>query len=75
MEKKTIVPDIEPCNTKMRKRDRIPVHQYDLQGKYLKTYLSMGEAAKAGKTSQSGISKVCKEMKGSAGGFQWRKAN
>ena len=75
MEKKTIVPNIEPCSTKMHKMDRIQVNQYDLLGHYLKTYESISEASKVSKTAQSGISRVCKLMRGSAGGYQWRKAN
>ena len=47
------------------------VCQIDLQGKYLKTYKSLSEAAKAVNGDHSLIGKVCRGIKKTAYGYKW----
>ena len=49
------------------------VIQYDKNGKFVNIFSSITEATKA--TNIQNISKICKEKKGSAGGYQWRYLN
>ena len=53
-----------------------PVHQYGFDGKYIKTYHSIGAAARAIGISHAAISNCISEncSQKSAGGFQWVKA-
>lgn len=53
---------------------KIPVNQYDLQGKYLRTYDSMRAAALAvgSLTAMKQISLCCRGEQGSSKGYQWR---
>lgn len=65
------VPDIEPY-TGAGKKANCPVHQYGLDGKYIKTFPSQYQAEKETKTT--GISLCLSGQSKSAGGFQWRRA-
>lgn len=53
-----------------RKRIRA-VSQYDLDGKSIKRYLSLSEAAKASGVSAGNISNCCKKKRCTAGGYRW----
>jgi len=53
--------------TKKRK-----VNQYDLNGKFIKTFESLTEAAKSAKISRTMILLCCKAMRHSGAGYQWR---
>jgi len=72
MEKKQVVPDIEPV--KANGKSSIPVHQYGLNGKYLNTYKSISDAAKASGAKMNSISDCLRGKMKQTGGFQWRKA-
>jgi len=73
MEKKNLTPaDIEPVRPYNKKN--VSVHQYSLEGKYIKTFRSMNAAANLTKTPCSSIAECIKGKFRTAGGFQWRKA-
>jgi hypothetical protein len=72
MEKKQIVPDIEPV--KNGRKPAIPVHQYSLDGKYIKTFDSIADAQKAMNPHAISIYRAVNGKARSAYGFQWRKA-
>jgi hypothetical protein len=72
METKKLTPaDIEPVTSYKRS---ISVHQYSLDGKYIKTFKSMHAASDATKSPYSSIAECVKGKFKTAGGFQWRKA-
>lgn len=48
------------------------VYQYSLQGVYLGEFKSAAEASRQTKAHNTVICNVCRDLKGSAGGFQWR---
>lgn len=52
-------------------RTTVPVSQYTLQGKFIKTYPSIKEACKAVGISKSCICSCCRGKAKSAGGFIW----
>lgn len=76
MEKKNLTrpPDIAPYDGKPWRKLAIPVNQYGLDGKFIKTFASMSQASKLTKTDINVISLCCKDILKSGGGFQWRKA-
>lgn len=51
-----------------------PVSQYDLTGSFIKTFVSIREAARTIPASKHGISKSCKENHRTSGGYYWRYA-
>lgn len=55
-------------------KNRVPVVQYSIGGKFIREWNSAKEAGKALDIIQSSITHVCKKDHGSvcAGGFQWR---
>lgn len=65
-------PDIEPYSP--RSLEKISVHQYGLDGKYIQTFSSLHEAGKKTKTPASAISRCVQGKAKSANGYQWRKA-
>lgn len=68
------MPDIAPVKRILR--DAIAVHQYTLDGKYVKTFASQGEAARElGKKSSAAISSCSSGKIKTAFGFQWRKSS
>jgi hypothetical protein len=67
------VADIEPYNAG-GKKPKCPVHQYGLDGKYIRTFSSQYEAGKQTGTDSASISLCISGKSKSAGGFQWRKA-
>lgn len=48
------------------------VDKFDLNGKYIETFSSIKEAANINKIYPQNISKVCKNGKGTAGGYIWK---
>jgi hypothetical protein len=73
MEKKNSTPaDIEPV--KIGKKLAIPVHQYTLEGKYIKTFYSIADAQKAMNPHAISVYRAVNGKAHSAYGFQWRKA-
>ncbi len=73
MEKKNSIPaDIEPYNVRSTIKKRL--NQYELSGKYIKTWESIAAAQKA--MSPKGISlyKASKGILKAAYGYQWRVA-
>lgn len=66
------IPDIEPYVS--QRPEKIQVHQYGLNGKYIQTFESIFKASKLTKTNCSGISACINGEAKSAGGFQWKKA-
>lgn len=63
--------DIEPYVS--QRPDKIQVHQYGLDGKYIATFESIFKAYKETKTNPASISACVNDKAKSAGGFQWRK--
>ncbi len=64
--------DIEPCvphNTMKMK-----IHQYDLNGKYIKTYDSIADAQRAMSPRGLSVYRAAKGALKTAYGYQWRKA-
>ena len=74
MEKKNLVPDIEPYVEVKFGRESVPVNCFDLQGHFVKHFNSIVEASKEMKVTSSGIGVCLKKGKGRAGQYQWRKA-
>lgn len=57
----------------LREKSRVkPVNQYNLQGKFMMTYLCINDASRDTEIPQSKISEVCIGNRKTAGGFQWR---
>lgn len=50
----------------------VKVIQYDLNGNFIKEYNSISDAYRKTNVSISGISKVCKGQRKTAGGFVWK---
>lgn len=48
------------------------VYQYSLQGEYLGEFKSVAEASRRLNICNSGICNVCRDLKGTAGKYQWR---
>ena len=48
------------------------INQYSLNGTYIATFKSVSEAARKGFGDQSNISKACKSIVRTEGGYQWR---
>lgn len=71
MEKKQLVPNIEPIATRVTSKKK--VHQYDLSGKYIKTFDSIADAQRAMNPRGLSVYKAVNGMLKSAYGFQWRK--
>ena len=69
--KKQSVSDIAPAKPYKKS---VPVHQYGLDGKFIKTFNSMNEASKITRAPVSSIAECIKGKFRTAGGFQWRKA-
>ena len=57
---------------KIRNAQLIPINQYDLDGKYIKTWQGAREVKEILGIDDSTIRKCCKGIKKSAGGYQWR---
>jgi len=70
--KKQTPADIEPI--KIGRKLAIPVHQYSLDGKYIKTFDSIADAQKAMNPHAISIYRAVNGKARSAYGFQWRKA-
>ena len=68
--KESAVLKIQACN--LRDGHCKPVSQYAFNGLFIKEYSSISEAARETNIDYSGIYGVCKRLKPSAGGFQWR---
>ncbi len=71
--KKKVVADIEPVTT--FSTQKIPVNQFGLDGKFIKTFESI---SKASNTLNINYASICLCLKGktkTAGKFQWRKVN
>lgn len=61
---------------KIRKLKNKKVTQYDLEGNFIKTYLSVKQAGKENNISSSMISNCCNKIKNkTAGGFLWEWSN
>jgi len=54
------------------KRKLRSVNKYSVWGYFLRTYYSISQAERETNISSSRISSVCKNEKGTAGGFMWR---
>lgn len=67
-------PDIEPYLGKPCIKGKVPVNQYGLDGKWIKTFESIWDAHKSTHIHTSSISACCKGRYKTAGGYQWRKA-
>jgi hypothetical protein len=50
------------------------VWQYSLDGKFVRSFFSVSEAARSLKTAAGNIFRVLRKGSGSSGGFQWRRA-
>jgi hypothetical protein len=72
MEKTKKVEDIAPVT--VSKWGKKPVNQYGLDGKFIKTFPSVSDAAKQTSVKYLSISRACSGKAKSAGGFQWRYA-
>jgi hypothetical protein len=70
--KKSTPPDIEPV--KAHGKSSIPVHQYSLDGKYIKTFNSIAEAQRAMNPRGLSVYRALNGILKTAYGFQWRKA-
>ena len=57
---------------KIKNAQLIPINQYDLDGKYIKTWQGASEVKEILGIDDSTIRKCCKGIKKSAGGYQWR---
>jgi hypothetical protein len=68
-----VVPDIEPI--KVRGFIGKPIHQYSLEGKFIKTFRSISEATKEYNIKGGALTKCLKGYSKSCKGFQWRFAN
>ena len=71
-EVKSTVPDIEPVEAK--KWTGRAIHQYSLDGKYIKTFPSITAAVKELNIKGGSLSKCLKGQMKSTKGFQWRYA-
>ena len=71
MKKETGIKDIG--SYQVQNHEKIAVRQFGLDGKYLNTFESISEAAKANKTAVAGIWNCLKGKGKSAGGSQWKK--
>lgn len=69
---KQVVKDIEPITVKGIVK--CPVNQYGLDGKFIKPFESVSQAAKETGIQYLSISKCANGKQKTAGGFQWRKA-
>lgn len=70
-------PKCKHIHNPMPKPPRVNTHEirkYDAAGKYLKSYLSVKDAAENENLSVGGISKVIYGERKTAGGFQWRRS-
>lgn len=68
--------NVDPEERKIRallKRSSKKVYQYDLDGNYITSYLSVAEAERATNIPHSSIGDIAKNngLKGQAGGYQW----
>lgn len=68
--------NVDPEERRLRallKRTSKMVYQYDLQGNYIASYLSLAEAERATKIPHSSIGDIAKNngTQGQAGGYQW----
>ncbi|MGD0581386.1 MAG: NUMOD1 domain-containing DNA-binding protein [Bacteroidales bacterium] len=70
------VPDIAPYVSKYLLGGKVstPVHQYGLDGKYIRTFASIKLASQTLMIHSSGIINCLKGKQHQTGGFQWRKA-
>ena len=68
-----IVKDIAPY-VKVT-RNHVSVHQFGLNGQYIKTFESLKEAAVAVGCNKQSLSLCINGKLKSAAGFQWKKAN
>jgi hypothetical protein len=57
---------------KEQEKKKKQVNQYSLDGKYLKTYNSITDAAKNVNTTDDNISATCRNITQTAAGYQWR---
>jgi len=64
--------DIAPI--KATSKSKIPVHQYSLDGKYIKTFDSIADAQRAMNPNAISVYRAVSGKARSAYGFQWRKA-
>lgn len=74
MERKTVVPDIEPIVRKNGVYQAKAVNQYGLDGKYIKTFPSQSEAGLAVGGNSRGINICTKGKSKTYKGYQWRSA-
>lgn len=65
------IENVENCSKNKRK----PVNQYDLSGKFIKTWNSAAEIERELGYNNSGISKVCLGQQKTTNGFIWRFKN
>ena len=68
-----IVKDIEPYV--QITKNRTPIDQFGLDGKYIRTYQSLKEAAEAIGCNKQSLSLCINGKLKSCSGYQWRKAN
>lgn len=59
-------------NKKLKELHEIKVNQYSLDGKFIKTWNSLTEAAKNLNCNQPHMSEVCNGKRKTAGGYIWR---
>jgi hypothetical protein len=71
-EKTQSVPDIEPLVIK--RFTGKPIHQYSMEGKYIKTFNSISEAARELDIRGGTLNKCLKGILKSCKGYQWRYA-
>ena len=53
-------------------REHIPVEQWTLSGKFVKTYISLSEAMRETQVNCGGIRLACMNKKNQAGGYKWK---
>jgi hypothetical protein len=62
-------------NLKEHDKHKVKVNQYSLDGRYLKTFESLSDAAREIKSTSTNIRSACKGRRKSAGGYRWKYLN
>lgn len=63
------------CSLKLKGRNAKSINQYDINGKFIKHWLSMTEASNELKINKGSISNCCRNKKNTAGGYKWKFAS
>ena len=73
-EEKQAVPDIAPLGHAVSTKAAVKVNMYGLDGKFIRSFNSLGEASFEMKINYTSIQKAVSGKLKSAKGYQWRRA-